>query len=384
MVVLVPSVVWFYYSNSSKYGENNVMYKTWAWINHAINEATTTAGMPEVLSGCAEYHELLMPPAEHMDRDKKAMVALEGGLRGFMQRPKYQHILVVKGNYLVHAHCTRTELPEFFQGQLEAVLRGSKNLMKAFVDQCQQRMWMGPAMEVIRFNQMITQGMWLKSTNSQLLQLPNFTKVQVKDAAKVMSGEDERDPFLQSWALSGLSALTQPLLFSPLGSESIEKFLSLDLDTKTSALSSLPPPQKADVILACDIIPRISVTISTFVEDDEDQKIYANDLITVRVKVDRLNLKEGENAGLVHAPRFPEPRKETWWVILATKDGKIVSIENVAKKEKVRMSEENYREGHSLGRRNLLTSQTPLPPHVVPRFSTTISSSWLPLRVPTT
>ena len=242
MVVLVPSVVWFYYSNSSKYGENNVMYKTWAWINHAINEATTTAGMPEVLSGCAEYHELLMPPAEHMDRDKKAMVALEGGLRGFMQRPKYQHILVVKGNYLVHAHCTRTELPEFFQGQLEAVLRGSKNLMKAFVDQCQQRMWMGPAMEVIRFNQMITQGMWLKSTNSQLLQLPNFTKVQVKDAAKVMSGEDERDPFLQSWALSGLSALTQPLLFSPLGSESIEKFLSLDLDTKTSALSSLPPP----------------------------------------------------------------------------------------------------------------------------------------------
>jgi translocation protein SEC63 len=234
------------------------------------------------------------------------MVSLEGNVRGFMQRPKYNHILVVKGNYLMHAHCTRTPLPDFFQSQLETMLSGCKNLIKAFVDQCQQRMWVGPAMEVIRFNQLITQAMWLKGTNSQLLQLPNFTKVQIKDAAKAMSG-----------------------------SESIEKFLALDLDAKTAALSSLSPSQKADVILACDLIPRVSATVSTFVEDDEDQKIYANDLITVRVKVDRLNLAEGQVAGLVHAPRFPEPRKESWWVILSTKDGKIVSIENVAKKEKV-------------------------------------------------
>jgi hypothetical protein len=44
------------------------MYKTWAWINHAINEGTTAVNMPEVLSGCAEFHELLMPNKENMDR----------------------------------------------------------------------------------------------------------------------------------------------------------------------------------------------------------------------------------------------------------------------------------------------------------------------------
>lgn len=309
MVVLVPSVVWFYYSNSSKYGENNVMYKTWAWINHAINEKTTVASMPEVLSGCVEFHELLMPRKEDMERDTKAMKSLEPMVKPHMHKPKYTHILVVKGNYLVHAHCIRATVPGFMQDQLDSMLRGSGNLVKAFIEQCHQRMWMGPAKEVIVFNQMITQGVWIKQ--SQMLQMPHFGKGVVQQAAKT----------------EGMG-----------GSQSLEKYLGLDADVRANALKEvkeLNDEQRSDIATACAIIPRIDLSVSTFVEDDEDQKIYANDLITVRVKVDRLNLEKGEEVGLVHAPRFPAPRRESWWIILATKDGKIVSIENVAKTTKV-------------------------------------------------
>jgi len=88
--------------------------------------------------------------------------------------------------------------------------------------------------------------------------------------------------------------------------------------------------QKND-ILTClnDVIPDITVESKVFVDDDEDDKVYEGDLCTVQVTITRNNLKDGEKVGLVHAPRFPFPRQEAWWVCLGTKEGKIINIEKV-------------------------------------------------------
>jgi translocation protein SEC63 len=54
-------------------------------------------------------------------------------------------------------------------------------------------------------------------------------------------------------------------------------------------------------------------------------------LVTLEVIITRNNLEPGEKVGLVHAPYFPFPKKEAWWVILGqVKQGKIISIEKVA------------------------------------------------------
>merc|ERR1712232_1501194 len=89
--------------------------------------------------------------------------------------------------------------------------------------------------------------------------------------------------------------------------------------------------QKAD-ILTClnDVIPNITVESKVFVDDDEDDKVYEGDLCTVQVTITRNNLKDGEKVGLVHAPRFPFPRQEAWWVCLGTKEGKIINLEKVS------------------------------------------------------
>jgi translocation protein SEC63 len=78
------------------------------------------------------------------------------------------------------------------------------------------------------------------------------------------------------------------------------------------------------------MIPDIEVEHKVFVDDDEDNKVYEGDLCTVRVSITRKNLVKGEKAGLVHAPRFPFPKQEAWWIILGTKEGKIISVEKVA------------------------------------------------------
>ena len=50
MVGVIPYCVWIYYSDSSKFGEKDVMYDTYSWYHHALNEHTVVKQLPEVLA----------------------------------------------------------------------------------------------------------------------------------------------------------------------------------------------------------------------------------------------------------------------------------------------------------------------------------------------
>merc|ERR1712021_74227 len=83
------------------------------------------------------------------------------------------------------------------------------------------------------------------------------------------------------------------------------------------------------------MLPDISVETKVFVDDDEDDKVYEGDLCTIRVTITRNNLEKGEKAGLIHAPRFPYPKQEAWWIIMGTREGKIVHIEKVGNPSRI-------------------------------------------------
>lgn len=106
-------------------------------------------------------------------------------------------------------------------------------------------------------------------------------------------------------------------------------------DEEKKGLKGFSDVQKADVLKTCEIIPDISVESKVFVDDDEDAKVYEGDLLTVQVTLTRNHLAEGEKAGLVHAPSFPFPKQEAWWVILGTREGKIIDIQKVISPDRV-------------------------------------------------
>ena len=47
MVGVIPFCVWRYYSDSFKFGEKDVMYDTYAWYHHNLNEHTQMKSLPE-------------------------------------------------------------------------------------------------------------------------------------------------------------------------------------------------------------------------------------------------------------------------------------------------------------------------------------------------
>jgi translocation protein SEC63 len=301
MVIVIPFAVWSYYSNSSKFGEKDVMYDSYAWFHHNLNEHTLTKTLPEVLAGSAEFRERNMTKSP---ADKAEIGKILPKVKAHMQKPTYNHPVVLKGNVLLHAHLTRQTdtLSEKSQEDLKYMLRYSSSLIDAMISVCKHQESLKSALNCIKFGQYVAQGMWIK--DSELLQLPHFTEVEAGHCAKGKPSQ-----------------------------KTITEYINISNESK-KGLKDFTSEQKDDVYKCCEILPNLSVEAKVYVDDDEDDKVYEGDLCTVLVKLTRNNLEDGEKAGLVHAPKFPFPRREAWWVALGTKEGKIISIDKVTSPNK--------------------------------------------------
>lgn len=297
MVGVIPFCVWKYYSNSSKFGEKDVMYDTYSWYHHSLDDTTLVKSLPETFAGSAEFREKNMPKAQH---EKQVIQTIMNKVRTQMQKPKYNHPILVKGNVLMHAHLSRMadSLSDEYKEDLHYMLSRASSLVDAMISVCKHQEALQTALNCIQFGQYVTQACWTK--DSTLKQLPHFTDKEVKYAT------DGKKNTIKT----------------------IDKYIAAPDDEKRG-LKDMTPEQKADVLKCCTLIPDITLETKIFVDDDEDDKVYEGDLMTVQVKITRNNLKDGEKAGLVHAPHFPFPKQEAWWIILGTQQGKIISIEKV-------------------------------------------------------
>jgi translocation protein SEC63 len=299
MVGVIPFSVWTYYSDSSKFGEKDVMYDTYSWYHFTLDQHTLMRSLPEVLAGSAEFRKRNVPKSEE---DKQAIAQLMSSVKTQMQKPKYNHPVCVKGNVLMHSHLLRESnniTNPTLVGDLKYMLQRSTALIDAMISVCQHQDSIQTAINCIEFGQYVTQAMWTK--DSSLLQLPHFTAEEVKHCA------------------NGKGKGT---------AKTITEYRELPEDQR-KGMATFTDEQKADVQKYLEMLPDITVETKVFVDDDEDDKVYEGDLCSVRVSITRNNLKERQKAGLVHAPHFPYPKQEAWWIILGTKEGKIINIEKI-------------------------------------------------------
>jgi translocation protein SEC63 len=303
MVGVIPFCVYTYYSDSSKFGEKDIMYDTYSWFHNTLNEHTLVKWLPEVMAASAEFRHHNVPKTAE---DKAAVSQVMGLVKTNMQKPKHSLPAIVKSNVLLHAHLMRKsdkiKSPEL-QDDLKRMLRLSTTLNDAMISVCKHQDHLQTAMNCIEYGQYLTQGMWVK--DSSLLQLPHFTEEEVKHTQK---GKGKADNIVDYKALN---------------------------DDQKKGMANFTEEQKQDACKFLKLLPDVTVDTKVFVDDDEDDNVYEGDLCTIRVTLTRNNLAKGENAGLIHAPYFPFPKQEAWWIILGTKEGKIIHIEKVVDPSRV-------------------------------------------------
>lgn len=302
IVILVPFGVYTYYSNSAKFGEKDVMYDTYSWYHYTLNEHTIIKSLPELMAGSAEFRKCNMPKSS---KEKEAIGKLMNDVRSQMQKPKYNHPVCVKGNVLLHAYLLRKtdQLTAELKEDLRTMLRMSNSLLDAMISVCQHQDSLQSAANCIELGQYLAQAMWVK--DSSLLQLPHFTAEEIKHVEK---GKQKCDGIL--------------------------KYRDVP-DEQKKGMNNFTEEQKKDVDSYLKLFPDITVESKVLCEDDEDDKVYEGDLCTVKVTITHNNVGDDDKIGFAHAPLFPYPKPTAWWIILGTKEGKIINIEKITATKKV-------------------------------------------------
>mmetsp|Transcript_87522 Transcript_87522/g.171189 ORF Transcript_87522/g.171189 Transcript_87522/m.171189 type:complete len:661 (+) Transcript_87522:73-2055(+) len=316
MVVMIPSAVGWWYSNSKQYGEKNIKYETYNAFYTMLQESFRMKNLPEVIAASAECREINSPKPS----DNEPMGLLYGKLKNdkMMVKPKYEHPSVLRGNLLLHSHLMRLSgsLNKVLMDDLNVMLGRTLELTEGLIEISHQRKWLDLSVSAIHFTQCVAQALWVNSHS--LEQLPYVT---AEDAKSVMK------------ACKSVKTLSD--------------FLELP-DAEKKGLSNLSEDQFGEVLRVCALMPRLKIETKLFVEEEEEDFldeaedqgtpsssqhvspavsgdcIYEQDLVTLRITLTRENLTTGSTASPAYAPLFPKTIRENWWVVLTDKPSKPV------------------------------------------------------------
>jgi len=183
---------------------------------------------------------------------------------------------------------------------LDFVLDKATRLLQATVDVISSSGWLAPALATMELSQMCVQGVW--DRDSALLQLPHFTHEIAKKCAAAEI-------------------------------ETIFDLMDMD-DDKRDALLDFTPAQLAEVARVCNRYPNIDLNY----EIEDADEVAAGDNVSVIVTLQRDGADDLTSVPKVHAPRFPKPKEEGWWLIVGDpKNNSLLSIKRITLQLKARV-----------------------------------------------
>ncbi|CAD6222868.1 unnamed protein product [Miscanthus lutarioriparius] len=274
-----------------------ISYTTIERFSSMLTQKTKVKGLLEILASASEYAELPGRPGE-----EEFIERLVRHQRFSIEKPKYgdPH---VKANALLQAHFSRHTVVGNLAADQREILLSAHRLLQAMVDVISSNGWLSLALSAMELSQMVTQGMW--DRDSVLLQVPHFTK----DLARRCQ-ENEGKPI-----------------------ESIFDLAEMGVDEMRDLLQ-LSNSQLQDIIEFFKRFPNVDMTYEVREGDD----ITAGDNVTVQVTLERDMTNVSSEVGPVHAPRFPKPKEEGWWLVIGdSSTNQLLAIKRVALQKRARV-----------------------------------------------
>lgn len=293
MVIVIPSVVGMWYSNSKQYGEKNIKYDTYGAFYSLLKKTYRAKNLPEILAASSECRSIVIQGTKDKKKNPAAIQASEeamglllGKVRNekLMVKPKIdpqEAPLILKGNLLLHAHLLRLTkiLTPDLLNELDAMLKRCSELMEGVIEIAQQRRWLQTSLSAIKFSQYLVQGRWVN--NHSLEQLPHFSEAEVKAITK--------GPKPQAKELAEYLAVP---------------------DSEKKGLSNLTSEQKDDVLKVCSLLPNIKVETKLFVEDEDESTGFSDGEDDEEDEVKKKAEKEKEEEAVVKEGEEGEKRGE--------------------------------------------------------------------------
>mmetsp|Transcript_88360 Transcript_88360/g.274671 ORF Transcript_88360/g.274671 Transcript_88360/m.274671 type:complete len:667 (+) Transcript_88360:68-2068(+) len=299
LLFVVPMTFICYYQRTKNYAANGVMIETLQFLGYYINESTRVKNCPELLAASAESRSMPTRPTDNVQMKPFAQHVTEHKKRQF------NLAIIVKNQFLIWAHMQRLHhlmTPEL-RADTDQLLKHAMKITQAMVEIACMREWFFTAQAMIEFRRCLVQALDVKT--SQLLQIPHFNEEILKHCHR------------------GKNAVS-----------SLLDFVGKDPEQR-KGVSKMEPQQILDIEAFCTHVS--DVELKAVLEVEDESEIVVGDIATVTATITRKNLKENEAMGPVHAPFFPEPKFEEWWLFLVETNPstRIIAFERLRDTERV-------------------------------------------------
>lgn len=293
LLFVIPMTFICYYQRTKVYAANGLMIETLQFLGYYLTDATRVKNCPELLAASAESRGMMIRPSDNI-----AMKPIMENVTEHKKR-QWQLPVIVRNNFLIWAHMQRfhEKMSPELRADTDEMLKHSMRITQAMIEIACMREWFFSAQAMIEFRRCLVQGLDIKS--SQLLQIPHFTEEHIKHCHR---------------GKNGVSTLAD--------------FLKQDAEAR-KGLAKMEPDQLLDIEAFVAHVSDVELKAVIEVEDEGD--IVVGDVATVTCQLRRKNLRDKEAMGPVHAPLFPEPKFEEWWLFLveATPSTRIITFEKI-------------------------------------------------------
>ena len=253
----------------------------------SLTARTKMKGLIEILSSATEFTSL---PIRRKEAGLLAKIAAHLPVK--IDKPDYSSTHT-KTNILLQCHFSRRQLPPSLVADQKIVLENSVRLLQAMVDVISSNRWLGPALSAMELTQMITQAIW--DTDSHLKQLPHVSDALAQKCKKA-------------------------------GVEGIFDLMDMEDKDRAKLLSSLDQEQVMDIAAMCNDYPNVDVVYK--VEDGDSLTAHSD--IVLSVSLEREMDEDQVGVPAVHAPFYPIPKAEGWWLVVCNvKTKELLAIKRI-------------------------------------------------------
>ena len=211
-----------------------------------------------------------------------------------------------KAFVLLQAHFSRMQLPVDLAKDQELILDKVLNLLSACVDVLSSDGHLN-AMSAMEMSQMVVQSMW--DRDSPLKQIPHFSPDKVKVAQEFGYVESLSSPGNTDSIRSSIRDVFEFM-------DAMDRDDDPDRHDKLVSALALQPAQLRDAAtFTNDKYPSIELDFSVVDPSDIVAGSPAHLAITLTREVDE-DASDAEADTSVHAPFYPSPKTENWWVVV--------------------------------------------------------------------
>jgi len=304
LLFAIPMVFICYYQQTRDLAPNGLQLETLHYLSHprcGLNDKTNEKKAVELLTTSAESRNMAIRQSDYMAMKELAPDVMEHVPCKYKMDQNAQpwQKKVYKNSVLIWAHMQRCHdkmTPEL-RADLNELLRHSSKITQAMIEIACMREWFFTAQAMIEFRRSLVQALDIKS--SQLLQIPHFTEDILRHCHR------------------GKNAVS-----------SLSEFIKKEPEDR-KGMANMTPSALMDIEEFCKHVSDVELKAVIEVEDEGD--IVVGDVATVSCQLRRKNLGDKEAMGPVHAPFFPEPKFEEWWLFLveATPSTRIITFEKI-------------------------------------------------------